>query len=188
MSDSIITIPMFSLDTQVLPVEICDLLQLLTVVHPEQPKLESKLLQIQNYFRYIDITFSNAHVFYNDPEQKQPYQIEWWLLGKHAKVLGTLVFGRKLPTVNQQSLVRKFWLRRNNNAEFGDLTAAALINTELFDYLYVYDHDEALRLNQYAQRDGGGVYRPESVYRHESINQKNPNWVLVSPTCSAFSD
>jgi hypothetical protein len=180
---------MFSSNLQLLPVEICALLQTLEVTKPKQPKLAIKLLQIQNYFRCNGIiTLSDANVFYNDPEQEKPYQIEWWLLGEQAKVVGTLVFGRKLPTAYGQAALRKFWVRHKNNLELGDVTAGSLINSHVYDPLYFHDHDEVLRLNQYAQRDGGGIYRPDSVYRHESVNQKNPNWVLVSPTCSVFSD
>jgi hypothetical protein len=179
---------MFSLDTQLLPVKICEILQLLTVVSPKQPKLEVELLQIQNHFRDIGITLSNAYVFYNDPQQEKPYQIEWRFLGEQADVVGTLVFGRKRPTAYGQAPLRKFWVRHKNDSELGDVTAGSLINSHVYDPLYFHDHDEVLQLNQYAQRDGGGIYRPNSVYRHENINQKNPNWVLVSPTCSAFID
>ena len=171
MLDSIQTYPRCSGNVLRVSTEVKGLLLLLSAKGVYQEGVLSKFRQVLEYFWRDLIVLDNTHVFYNAGEL---YQIEWLLRDSRDNALGTLVFGRKIPTTCGQAPLRKFWLRRNNDAEFGDLTASVLTNTELFDYLYCHDHGESLRLNQYSQGE-------DIDYRHESANNKNPNWHYVSP-------
>ncbi|MEG3881405.1 hypothetical protein QT972_28985 [Microcoleus sp. herbarium7] len=167
MSDSIQTYPRFSGNALRVPAEVKGLLLLLSAKGVYQKGVLGKLHQLLEYFWKDLIIFDHAHVFYN---AGQPFQIEWLLRDSRDNAVGTLVFGRKLPTTYGQAPLRKFWIRRDSNAEFGVLAASVLVNTELFDYLYCHDHDESIRLNKYSQGDG------DIVYRNESVGNKNPNW------------
>ena len=172
MSDSIQTYPKYSNNVLRVPAEVNGFLLRLSAKQPDQKHIVSKFRQVLEHFWKDLIILDNTCVFHNAGE---PYQIEWILRGSRDRALGTLVFGRKLPTTCGQAPLRKFWIRRNNNAKFGDLTASSIVNTELFDYLYFHDHDESLRLKQYSQGDA------DIVYRHESADNKNPNWHCISP-------
>ena len=172
MLDSIQTYPRCSDNVLRVPAEVKGLLLLLSAKGVYQKGVLSKLRQVLEYFWKDLIVLDHAYVFCNTGE---PYQIEWLLRDSRDNALATLVFGRKLPTACGQAPLRKFWIRRNNNAEFGDLTPSVLVNTEIFDYLYCHDHGESLGLNKYSQGD------EDIVYRHESAGNRNPNWHYVSP-------
>jgi hypothetical protein len=167
MSDLIETVWMGANNVYEIPSEIRELIQKLAYC-PSQKNLETKFFEIKNHlWDTYDLTLSDAKVCYNT---SQLYQLEWWLLGKHGQVQGTLVFGRKLPTIFAQPPLRKFWIRRRRDRNFGEITPALLINSAFYDSLYFHNHDEAIRLNQYSQCDG------DIVYRHESGTQTNPDW------------
>lgn len=172
MLDSIQAYPRYSGNVLRVPAEVKGLLLLLSAKGVYQKGVLSKFQQVLEYFWRDLIVLDDTHVFYNTGE---PYQIEWLLRDSRDNALATLVFGRKIPTTCGQAPLRKFWLRRNNDVKFGDLTSSALVNTEIFDHLYCHDHGESLRLNQYSQGD------EDIVYRHESAGNKNPNWYYVSP-------
>ena len=172
MLDSIQAYPRCSGNVLRVPAEVKGLLLLLSAKGVYQKGVLSKFQQVLEYFWRDLIVLDDAHVFYN---AREPYQIEWLLRDSRDNALATLVFGRKLPTACGQAPLRKFWIRRNNNAEFGDLTPSVLVNTEIFNYLYCHDHGESLGLNKYSQGD------EDIVYRHESAGNRNPNWYYVSP-------
>lgn len=101
------------------------------------------------------------------------------MFGDNARHIGTLIFGRKLPTTYGQEPLRKFWIRSRNEIEFGDLTPALLTECYSDNYLYFHDFGEAQRLNRYSRGSDG------TIYRHESALDKNRNWFGVS---SVFSE
>ena len=176
MLDSTQVYPRCSGNVLRVPAEVKGLLLLLSAKGEYQNGVVSKFHQVLEYFWRDLIILGDAQVFYN---ASHPYQIEWSLCGGGGRdnVLGTLVFGRKLPVAYGQAPLRKFWIRRNNSTKFGDLTASVLVNTEIFDcpYLYCHNHSESLQLNKYSQGN------KDIVYRHESADNRNPNWYYVSP-------
>lgn len=178
MSDSIETFWMGANNIRKIPDKVRELMQILAY-HPSQKNLEFKFFEIKNHlWDTYGLTLSDAKACYSASEL---YQLEWWILGRYGQVQGTLVFGKKLPTIYVSSPLRKFWIRRRRDSRFEQLTPALLINSEFYDSLYFHDHDDAIQLNQYSQSDG------DIVYRHESAEGKNPDWDYRSMDSDDFN-
>ena len=102
MSDTIKRYPAYSDDVfkALLDLASCE---------PEQRKeLRDTFFASFNRFRSENIQFGNAELYWNSINL---YQVEWPLFDNNTRCVGTLVFGRKIPTTYGQDPLRKFWLR-----------------------------------------------------------------------------